>query len=154
MKRTFAPLCVVLLLTCIGSVAAQSTTDPVAKEIVRLYEEERVAMLKGDLQTLSRIFADDFVVTNPFNEFLTKKQVLDRVKQRTIAFSRFEREVEYVKEYGDTAVTAGHETFVPAEKMRGAGQPIRLRITGVWLRKGGQWKQVARHASVIRSPDQ
>jgi hypothetical protein len=59
--------------------------------------------------------------------------------------------VEYVRLYHDNtmAVVAGSESVVWAGKMPTAGQMSRLRFTSVWLKQGGRWQQVARHANIV-----
>lgn len=118
-------------------------------EVRKLFEEQRLAILHGDVKTLERVLADDFVVTNPFNQFLTKRQVIDRTASGQISFSSFERTLDYVKVYGDFAVVAGKETGVWGAKSPLPGKPLRLRITAVARKVNGQWVEVARHASVI-----
>ncbi|HUR37689.1 MAG TPA: nuclear transport factor 2 family protein [Terriglobales bacterium] len=124
--------------------------DRVAEEVKRLSTAESKAMLEKDIPALEKYFSDDFVVTNPFNKFLTKKQVLDGVRSGRIAFTSFERKVEYAHVYGDAVVLAGVETGVPTGLMPGAGQPMTLRFTSVWRKQQGAWREVARHASVVR----
>ena len=74
---------------------------------------------------------DDFVVTNPFNKFVRKRDVLDMVKSHKLAFSSYDRQVEYVRVYRDNtmAVVAGSETVVWSGKMPTAGQASRLMNT-------------------------
>lgn len=132
-----------------GVIRAQGDDKAVELEIRRLHEEQRQAFLSRDVAALERIFSPDFVVTNPAGDFLTAQQTIDRVKNGEIDFARFERHIDYVKVYGDTVVAAGRETMVPRGKMKGAGTVINLRMTTVWIRRGGAWREVARHTSVL-----
>jgi ketosteroid isomerase-like protein len=135
-----------LAVTC----AAQSKSESTDEAAVRkLFEEQRVAILNGDTKTLERVLSDDFVVTNPFNQFLTKKQVIERTATGMIAMQSFERTLEYVKVYGDFAVVAGIETGIWGGKMPMAGTAFKLRITAVARKVNGAWVEVARHASVM-----
>jgi hypothetical protein len=61
----------------------------------------------------------------------------------------FDRQLDYLKVYGDTAIVAGRETVVWGGKMPNAGRTEHLRITAVWMRQQGRWLQVARHANVV-----
>jgi hypothetical protein len=121
------------------------------QEIRELNGREVQALLARDIDMLKRLWSDDFVVTNPFNKFVRKRDVLDMVKSHKLAFSSYDRQVEYVRVYRDNtmAVVAGSETVVWSGKMPTAGQASRLRFTGVWLKQGGRWQQVARHANII-----
>jgi hypothetical protein len=99
--------------------------------------------------TLKRLWSDDFVVTNPFNKFINKQQVVGMTESGALAFTSYDRQVEYVRVYGETAVVAGIETVVWAGKLPTAGQTSHFRFTGIWLKQGGRWQEVARHANVV-----
>lgn len=151
MRRVCLPLLLILLVTSIAT--SQSTADKSAEqEIRRLHQAQRKALLDRDTAALERIFSPDFVVTNPFGEFLTARQVIGRVGNGEIDFESFDRHIDYVKVYGDTAIAAGRETFVPKGKMTGAGKVMNLRITTVWIRRDGRWQEIARHTSVQAPP--
>lgn len=145
--RRLIPLILFLLLAPLAVAGDSTSAEP---EIRHLHELQREAFLKKDVATLERLFADDFVVTNPFGQFLNKQQTLARVRDGEIDFERFERTLDYVKVYGDAAVAAGTETMVPRGKMKGAGTTIRLRMTTMWIRQQGTWREVARHTSVLK----
>lgn len=121
----------------------------VEAQIRRLNSQEVDALLRNDVKTLARLWSDDFVVTNPFNKFINKKQVLAMVESGSLAFTSYERQIEYVRVYGNTAVVAGAETVEWAGKMPIAGQTSQLRITSVWMKRDGNWQQVARHANMV-----
>ena len=105
--------------------------------------------LHNDVKTLARIWSDDFVVTNPFNKFVNREQVLGMITSGNLATGSFDRQIEYVHVYGDTVIVAGSETATWAGKMPIAGQTSHLRITSIWMKQGGRWQQVARHANII-----
>jgi hypothetical protein len=105
--------------------------------------------LKRDTAAMGRLWSDDFVVTNPLNQFVTKKQVLGMVDSGFLVIMSFDRQLDYVKVYTDTAIVAGRETVVWGGKMPNAGRTEHLRITAVWMRQQGRWLQVARHANVV-----
>ena len=88
-------------------------------------------------------------MTNPFNKFIDKKQVMGMTASGNLAFSAYDRQLEYVRVHGDTAVVSGAETVAWAGKMPTAGTTSRLRFTAVWMKQDGRWQQIARHASVI-----
>lgn len=122
------------------------------EEIRRLNKQEVQALLRNDVATLRRLWSDDFVVTNPFNKFINKQQVVEMTESGTLAFASYDRQLEYVRIYQDTAVVAGSETVLWAGKMPNAGQTSHLRFTGVWMKRGGRWQEVARHANVVIQP--
>ena len=118
-------------------------------EVRQLNAQEVQAFLRADADTLARLWSDDLVVNNPLRQFVDKKQVLDMVSSGFLAFASYERQIEYIRDYGNTVIVAGHETLVFSGKMPSAGKPQRLRFTAVWMKQHGRWQQVARHADIL-----
>ena len=104
-----------------------------------------------DMTAQERFYPADFVVTNPFNMFIGKKQVMERIRSDIIKYVRYEREYDAFRIYGDTVIVIGSETVVPAPDAArpDAGETVRRRFTEVWLRRDDGWQKVARHASDI-----
>jgi ketosteroid isomerase-like protein len=146
-----------LSVSALIPVAAGQTASSAAKtgdarsedEVRRLSAEEVQAFLNRDSKTLARLWSDDFVVTNPLNQFVTKQQVLGMVEAGVLVITSFERQIDYAKVYGDTAIVAGRETVIWGGKMPNAGRTERLRITAIWMKQQDRWQQVARHANVV-----
>ena len=126
-----------------------SKANPAEEEIRRLNVEEPEAFLHKDPKTLARLWSDDFVVTNPLNKFVNKQQVLGMVESGFLAITSYDRQIEYLRFYGDTAIVAGSETVVWRGKMPNAGKTEHLRFTGIWVKQGGRWQEVARHANIV-----
>ena len=49
---------------------------------------------------------------------------------------------------GETAIVAGGETVVRGGRIRNAGKTEHLRFTGIWMKQGGRWQEVATHANI------
>ena len=149
----------VLLASLTGVAAlfasAQASTDATEEdkraeeEVRRLNVEENQAFLHKDPKTLARLWSDDLVVTNPLNKFVCKQQVLGMVESGFLVITSFDRQIEYVRVYGDTVIVAGSETVVWGGKMPNAGKTEHLRFTGIWMKQGGRWQEVARHANIV-----
>ncbi len=60
-------------------------------------------MLAGDVASLDRLWADDFVVTPPDHAPKDKATALGAVSAGLIAYSAFARTVEQVRDLGDSA---------------------------------------------------
>jgi ketosteroid isomerase-like protein len=143
-----------LLVVCLGLAAVrdgspQDERGKAEEEIRQLSAAEVAAFLKRDSAALGRLWSEDFVVTNPLNQFVTKKQVLGMVDSGFLIITSFDRQLDYLKVYSDTAIVAGRETVVWGGKMPNAGRTEHLRITAVWMRQQGGWLQVARHANIV-----
>jgi len=132
------------------AVASQSGREATTRdEINRVNIQEVEALLHNDLKTLSYLWSEGFVVTNPLNKFVSKPQVIALIESNVLAFTSYERHVEYMRIYGDTVIVAGDETVVWAGKMPNAGKTSHLRFTSVWLKHEGRWQEVARHANIV-----
>jgi ketosteroid isomerase-like protein len=141
---------VVSLFSSAQATAHQTEKDKQAEEEVRkLNAEEVEAFRHPDTKTMERLWSDDLVVTNPLNRFVTKQQVLGMVQSGFLLIPGYERQIEYVRVYGDTVIVAGSETVVWGGKMPNAGKTEHLRFTGIWMKQGGRWQQVARHANIV-----
>jgi uncharacterized protein (TIGR02246 family) len=157
LKKTFLAYAALLaLLAGVAGVSAsaQETGKTIAKdnrteEIRRLNTEEVEAFLHNDPKTMARLWSDDLVVTNPLNKFVTKQQVLGMVNSGFLVITSYDRQIEYLRVYGDMVIVAGSETVVWGGKMPNAGKTEHLRFTGVWMEQNGRWQQVARHANIV-----
>ena len=121
----------------------------VEQEVRRLNTEEPDAFLNQDAKALANLWSDDFVVTNPLNKFVTKHQVVGMMESGFLVITSFDRQIDYLHVYGDTVILAGSETVSWGGRMPNAGKTEHLRFTGIWMRQGGRWQQVARHANVV-----
>jgi uncharacterized protein (TIGR02246 family) len=142
----------VCTLLAFGQVPPQPTgkVKQAEEEVRRLNVEEVQAFLQNDPKAMAGVWSDDMVVTNPLNKFLTKKQVLGMVESGFLVITSYDRQTEYVRVYGDTVIVAGNETVVWGGRMPSAGKTEHLRFTGIWMKQGGRWQEVARHANVIQ----
>src|ERR1700722_9540182 len=157
MKTFFAYAALLVSLTGVTALFAstQETDRAGAKgnrteeEIRRLNTEEVEAFLHKDPKTMARLWSDDFVVTNPLNKFVTKQQVLGMVESGFLVITSYERQIEYLRFYGDTAIVAGNETVKWGGQMPNAGKTEHLRFTAVWMKQAARWQEVARHANIV-----
>ena len=130
-------------------VSAQSEMEKkvIEIEVRKLDSLHAVAVLIGDLKEMDKYWTEDFMVTNPFNEI----DKADRIRNGTVTYSSFQRICEAVKIYENVAILMGKEIVVPKGKSPDSGKTINRRYTNIWMNLNGQWKLVARHASVICS---
>jgi len=134
---------------------AQALHPPTTKairaetEVRRLNGEEVDAFLHSDPKAMEQVWSDDMVVTNPLNKFVTKQQVLGMVQSGVLVITSYDRQIEYLRVYGDTVIVAGNETVVWGGKMPNAGKTEHLRFTGIWMKQRGHWQEVARHANIV-----
>jgi ketosteroid isomerase-like protein len=157
-----ASLACILLLVAAGSIpllpaqeaAAPTQQNASAEEAVRKANAEEIqAFLQNDPKKMARLWSDEFVVTNPLNKFVNKSQVLGMVQSGFLAFTAYDRHIDYVRIDGDFAIVAGLETVTWAGNMPNAGKTQQLRFTAVWKKQQqGQWQEIARHANIVPAP--
>lgn len=150
MKKAIA-LAGLIMMTVVLGQGMTANDKSVEAEIRQLNAREVVALLANDVKALGQLWSEDFVVTNPFNKFINKQQVVGLTQSGTLAFTAYDRQIEYVRIYDDTAIVAGTETVAWGGKMPTAGQISHLRFTAIWMKQGGRWQEVARHANMIGS---
>ncbi|EKB51233.1 nuclear transport factor 2 family protein [Cecembia lonarensis] len=136
-----------LVLVFLGNAFSQTDAE---SQIKLLENEEITAILKHDYPTLEKIWAEDFMVNNPFNMVITGRSiVIDRMKEGIINYSGFEREIEKMMDLGNTVIVMGLETVYPKEGAPLAGQKVQRRYTNIWILEDEKWHIKARHANVI-----
>jgi hypothetical protein len=142
------------LASCVFGESAMAQASPapaqrVEEEVRQASADEVRALLSGDVRTLTLLWAEDFIVTNPLNQLATKQQVLAMMTSGVLAFQSYDRQIEVVRAYGDVILVAGAETVVWAGAMPLAAKVSPLRFTALWMKRGGRWQEVARHANVV-----
>ena len=68
-----------------------------------------------------------------------------------IKYKSYEKKMQYLCVYKDTAIIAGIETGTAADDANrpDAGQTSKRRFTETWMKRGKHWRKVARHVSTI-----
>lgn len=152
MKRRlyFAFLPVVALVWVGDSVQSTNANDSMESEIRRLERAEADGLLHKDIAALATIWAEDFTVNNPRNSVSRgRNEVVALIRNGTIDYSSFVREIEAVLFHGDAVIVMGGETITPVGKAPFAGQTVRRRFTHFWTKTNGEWRLTARHANMI-----
>ena len=151
----FFALPVLLLTMSTGCRSIEDTHGQGAEaEIRRLYQIEHDNLLRMDIDGQERFLPDDFVVTNPFGMFITKREVMERLRANIIKYSRYDRAFDAFRRQGDTMIVIGSETVVPTLDARrpDAGQTVHRRFTEAWIWRHGRWEKIVRHASNVNEP--
>lgn len=106
-------------------------------EIQALEATWGVAPLARDLQTVSRVTADDWIGVAPSGGVMSKEDLLEMLASGPPPFESAVYEDVQLRVYGQTAVVTS--------LFRGEGQGIRFeqRFVRVYAKREGQWKCVA-----------
>lgn len=129
-----------------AKVAAPASAEQAVKQ---LFDELVISYTKNDAAAPTRIFAEDFIFTNPFGELMTKEQRIGEIKPGGIQFDSYTVDDVKVRVYGDTAVVTNQATL--AGKRGDQVLSGQYRGTSVFVKKGGTWQVVA--AQSTRIPD-
>jgi ketosteroid isomerase-like protein len=114
------------------------------EELIRLENEWMQAWIRGDRERLGNLLGDDFTLTSVTTDDIVERKewigALERVVGEEFHYLWFRIQV-----YGDAAVVKSRAS----QKAQIDGKPWEgeFLLTDVWVRKGGRWKVVTRHAS-------
>lgn len=119
------------------------------KEVRELEQAQARAAIARDRPALEKIFATDFRVINPAGAVSTRDELFALLLGPAPAYKSAVYETEHLRDLGDTIVTIGLETVVPAQGAQ-AGQTVRRRTTQVWHRESGNWVLKLRQATLVQ----
>lgn len=129
---------------------AQQSEESVIRDLEEL---EKDAILKSDTNTLHQIMSPNIVVHNPENTIVGFRQIIFRIKEGKINYKSFDREIEKVTFFNNTAVVMGKEIIIPQGATVNAGKTVTRRFTNVWIKENNIWKLSARQATIISITD-
>jgi ketosteroid isomerase-like protein len=124
-----------------------NTNVLIEQELTRMEREIGEAITRRDLAALDRLIADDFSVTSPLGQMMTKQQALDTLTSPDYELEFLCNAEITVRVFGDAAVA----TAVGTTKGRYQGQDAssQFRYTRVWVKRQGCWQAVAAHSTYL-----
>ena len=142
--KSCAALCLVLQLAA-APVFWSATADSTA-EVLTAENAWQKAELGHDADTLSRLMADDVVLTEPDGVPIGKTEEVAFTADPNTRFDILETHGLKVRVHGDTAIVTGayHEKGTD----HGRTFEHQGRFTDTWLRQDGSWRCIASHSSV------
>ena len=111
------------------------------QEILRLFEDGDRALIAGDVEELSRIFADDYVQVDESGNPSTKAEVIDSLRSgsiRYVAMASTGRRIRVLRD--DVAIVHGSEDDVVEQG--GRISPVLYVYMDVVMKRGGSWQIV------------
>ena len=145
---------IVIFITTLQLVAAQTTSaktnqnNKTEQELLKANQEYDTALLRGDAAALDRLYADEFVYTNPDGEIRDKAQQLAFTRSGDLKFQSAQSSDVKVRVYGKTAVMTGR--FNAKGTFKGENIDVRERYTAVWVKQNGRWRLVAEQGNFIK----
>jgi len=152
MKRCISYLTISMAL--LSFAVGQSATPPDSEnskskqEVRQAIEKYSAALLKRDVPTLEKIWADDYIFVNASGEVLTKAQRLANAKSgATTLDSINEEENITVRIYQNSAVATSRVTI----KGQYGGQLTsgQYRSTHVWVKGPAGWQLVSNQLTAL-----
>ena len=137
MKR----IMLVLAFIVAASALALAQGGNVEQSIKATTEQLRQAALKGDVATLDKLLADDYIAISIFGGTSSKAEVLERFKSGKLKYDAIEISDMKVRVYGDTALvntTANLKGHFGDTDLSGQYRSVR-----VWVKRKGQWQSVS-----------
>ena len=111
------------------------------QQILALHEAGDKALMSADLETLARIFADDYVQHNESGKAFTKQDVLNNFRTGAIRYPSIVSTGRTIRVFGDMAVVNGSEC--DEVETGGKRSSVRYVYLDVLLKRNGEWKLVA-----------
>jgi ketosteroid isomerase-like protein len=152
MKRiiSFVFITVALLLSAFAQSATpqESGNSNSEQEVRQMIEKYRAALLRRDIPTLEKIWADDYVFVNAAGEVMTKAQRLVHLKSGATKLESINEEENItVRVYENSAVGTSRVTI----KGQYSGQPAsgQYRSTHVWVKGPTGWQLVANQLTAL-----
>lgn len=139
MRPNLVAACPLLVALLFG----QDTPD--SEELHRLERVWNEAHLRGDSETLSRLWADDLEVAVPKMPMMKKDELVKFVDSGRMKFQRYETSDLNFRIYGQSAVVTGR--LQRKREINGRTVEDDWRFTKVYQRSDGRWRVVSFHAS-------
>src|SRR6266850_6982724 len=133
---------VVLFLSLFAPVVFADIVKPDDERAILAAEKQWAeATIKKDTATLEKILSDDLTWTHTNSKHDTKTDLINGIKVRKLQYATIENQNTKRQQYGDVVVA----TYDQRVKWPEGGS--YNFVTLIWVKQGGNWKIVSRHAT-------
>jgi ketosteroid isomerase-like protein len=109
--------------------------DITAEEVSRTHNEDFYgALRRNDLEKLSQIYSDDYMLVRPDGRAFSKAQILDDLKTHSMNFRSIELRNEKIRIYGAVGILAGDSQIVTVRD--GIESKSEFRLVAVYSKRG------------------
>lgn len=118
------------------------------REILALNRQWADAIVRGDVATLDRLFAEDMILTDSNGNVRNKAQEIESLRPGAdLTTYFFNTDDVLVRVHGNAAVLTGRATW----RIRYQGRDVdnARRYTSMYARQNGRWRIVAQHLTRI-----
>jgi len=111
--------------------------DITKEEVSRVHREQFYGALKEhDLEKLSAIYADDYMLVRPDGTVFSKAQILDDLATHAMTFSSVELTNEKVRIYGSVGILTGDSKSSSIRD--GKESKTQVRLIAVYCKRNGR----------------
>ena len=136
---------VLIALVFASSQPAVSKDASDLKEFHRLETLWNDAHLKGDADSLDKLWANDLMVTIAAMPSMKKADALAMVRSNRMPFTKYDTSELSVKRFADSALVTGR--LHRERTMNGKNVTDEWRFTKVYVMSQGQWRVIHWHGS-------
>jgi ketosteroid isomerase-like protein len=115
--------------------------------VARLEREVGEALERCDVDTLQRLFADEYMGINPMGFEIAKADVLAQIGSSDYEPESIVNDVRRVRVFGDVAVVTARGSA--KGKYKGHQADMVFVYTRIWVKRDDLWLAVAAHASPL-----
>jgi hypothetical protein len=112
MKRFSASLLTFLILSAAGFALSRDLSKDAQKEVLSTDDARIKARTSGDIQTMSKIYADDYTLVTAEGDIRTKDDQLSELRSGQLQFRPVELLERTVRIYDNTAIVQSHERSI------------------------------------------
>lgn len=148
MNRPLAVLAALLFLATTLSISASAQS--VEDQIKKMETDRAAAVVKGDIDALANVTADDYTLITAAGQMSDKAQMISAFKSGQSKITVDDVSDMKVRVYGDTAIVTGK---VNVKGMLAGKDVTGMQLfTRVYVKKGGHWTSVALQQTRAATP--
>lgn len=147
-------LCVIVFagLSTLSCSNVRSVNATAESDVLSLDDQRYTARANGDVDAMSRIYADDYTLITAEGALRAKSDQIDEMRAAQLKFNPIEIIDRTVRVYGDSAIVLAHEHSSIIRN----GQEIggNFRTSRIYVRRDGRWQLVHTQATRIAESTQ
>ena len=119
-----------------------------AEEVSRTHREDFYgALRKNDLEKLSEIYSDDYMLVRPDGSAFSKAHILDDLKSHAMRFSSIELTNEKIRIYGSVGILTGDSKITTVRD--GKESQTAFRLVAVYCKQNNRIELVHFQSSAL-----
>lgn len=146
MRFRVVSILILFLLACFTIPPAAQAQADTAASIRKLEEKWTESYKKRQIDILSSLLAEDFVITVEDGSVYSKSGYISHTADTSVQVDVAEISDLKVRMHGTTAVVTG--AYHERGKSNGKPYEYHDRLTDVWMKVGNRWQVISSHYSV------